>query len=223
MLDGINEFDWLKFQNVTAPHDVHSFSKMVLEHLVIDAGALIRGVNVEKLAKNFWTTSEVLAEIRDKKARSFLLRLPFELKVREPSEKAMAAVVSFTRQTGDFAFLSLTDLKVLALAYMLEVEENGADHLRTKPKTSQTITHSRRQGTDCASIKQKVVAQAEALETEVVKVVKDEPQPEAEDKVIADAVEKLEALEVEEKPIQREAPPSRILGGTGNSTVSIES
>ncbi len=39
--------------------------------------------------QNFWTVPEVVAEIRDKKARHHLESLPFELKLREPSDEAM--------------------------------------------------------------------------------------------------------------------------------------
>lgn len=39
--------------------------------------------------QNFWTVPEVVAEIRDKKARHNLDTLPFELKLREPSDEAM--------------------------------------------------------------------------------------------------------------------------------------
>lgn len=41
------------------------------------------------IAQNFWTVPEVVAEIRDKKARHHLQALPFELKLREPSDEAM--------------------------------------------------------------------------------------------------------------------------------------
>lgn len=93
------------------------------------------------IAQNFWTVPDVLAEIRDKKARAMLEQLPFELQTREPSAEAMAAVIAFARKTGDFSYLSLTDLRVLALAYMLEVEANGAEHLRTSPETTRTLTN----------------------------------------------------------------------------------
>lgn len=39
--------------------------------------------------QNFWTVPEVVSEIRDKKARHHLESLPFELKLREPSDEAM--------------------------------------------------------------------------------------------------------------------------------------
>jgi RNA-binding protein NOB1 len=62
------------------------------------------------------------------------------LKAREPSSEAMSAIVSFARKTGDFASLSLTDLRVMALTYMLEAETNGTEHLKQSPEASATIT-----------------------------------------------------------------------------------
>ena len=82
----------------------------------------------------------MLDEIRDKKSRALLERLPFTLQTREPSADAMKAVIHFSRKTGDFSYLSLTDLRVMALSYQLEVEANGSDHLRSSPERSQTVT-----------------------------------------------------------------------------------
>ncbi|CAI5747072.1 unnamed protein product [Peronospora destructor] len=116
-------------------------NKKVLS-LVIDSGAIIKGTNLAVLAENFWTVPDVLDEIRDKKSRAILERLPFNLQTRDPSAEAMKAVVNFSRKTGDFTYLSLTDLRVMALSYQLEVEANGADHLRTSPERSQTVTRT---------------------------------------------------------------------------------
>ncbi|EEY60575.1 RNA-binding protein NOB1 [Phytophthora infestans T30-4] len=124
-----------------APEPSKTTKKKVL-HLVIDSGAIIKGTNLAVLAENFWTVPDVLDEIRDKKSRAILERLPFTLQTREPSAEAMKAVVNFSRKTGDFTYLSLTDLRVMALSYQLEVEANGADHLRTSPKLSQTVTRA---------------------------------------------------------------------------------
>ncbi|KAJ0402874.1 hypothetical protein P43SY_000488 [Pythium insidiosum] len=109
-------------------------------HLVVDSGAIIKGTNLGVLAENFWTVPDVLEEIRDKRSRAVLEALPFTLRTREPSAEAMKAVVNFSRKTGDFAYLSLTDLRVMALTYMLESEQNGTDHLKDTPGTSATIT-----------------------------------------------------------------------------------
>ncbi|KAF0690509.1 Aste57867_18099 [Aphanomyces stellatus] len=109
-----------------------------LKHLVIDAGALIKCTDLTNVAENLWTTNDVLAEIKDSKARRFVARLPVDLQTRDPSEKDMEAVVNFSRLTGDFQFLSLTDLRIMALAYMFERETNGIEHIRTTPKVSTT-------------------------------------------------------------------------------------
>ncbi|KAG6615505.1 RNA-binding protein NOB1 [Phytophthora cinnamomi] len=124
-----------------APAPAPTTNKKVL-HLVIDSGAIIKGTNLAVLAENFWTVPDVLDEIRDKKSRAILERLPFTLQTREPSAEAVKAVVNFSRKTGDFTYLSLTDLRVMALSYQLEVEANGAEHLRSSPELSQTVTRA---------------------------------------------------------------------------------
>ena len=45
----------------------------------------------------------------------------------------LSAVKSFAKQTGDYGFLSVTDLKVLALTYDLEKQYNGVEHLNKEP------------------------------------------------------------------------------------------
>lgn len=60
--------------------------------------------------------------------------LPFEILLREPRTESMKVVSNFARQVGDFAALSLTDLKLMALTYELEVEEIGDNkHIRLEP------------------------------------------------------------------------------------------
>lgn len=109
-----------------------------MHHVVLDSGGIIKGQTqtYHKLGAKFWTISEVLAEVRDMKARERLELLPVDLEIRTPSERAMHAVASFARQTGDFAALSLVDLKVMALCYDLEVENNGPQFLRETPKVT---------------------------------------------------------------------------------------
>ncbi|CBN76614.1 conserved unknown protein [Ectocarpus siliculosus] len=125
-----------------------------LTHLVIDSGAIIKGagMTLASAAENFWTIPEVVAEIRDKKARQHLESLPFELKLREPSDEAMKFAASFARQTGDLRSLSRVDLKVIALAYMLERQETGAGHLRTAPIRPGTKVNSNRKGVSAPTL-----------------------------------------------------------------------
>jgi RNA-binding protein NOB1 len=47
-------------------------------------------------------------------------------------------VADFAKKTGDFYSLSATDLKVIALAYMLEKDIHGLERIRTEPVSSQT-------------------------------------------------------------------------------------
>ncbi|KAJ3341525.1 Nin1 binding protein [Gonapodya sp. JEL0774] len=107
---------------------------------VLDAGPLLR-LPPSKLASltedgaTIVTIPEVLNEVRDKRAKQNLEMLPVPIAVRNPSEEAFAAVTSFSKKTGDFSVLSVTDLKVLALTWMLEKEVNGIAHLRTAPKS----------------------------------------------------------------------------------------
>ncbi|EGD78973.1 hypothetical protein PTSG_01946 [Salpingoeca rosetta] len=103
--------------------------------LVADTAAFIKNAPLYRLAERVVTVPEVLAEIRDEEARRRLKMLPFELEVRNPSPAAIAAMSSFAKKTGDLRALSATDLHVLALAYMLDVEAHGSDkHLNAEPK-----------------------------------------------------------------------------------------
>lgn len=64
---------------------------------MVDANALISGLRLENLADRFCTIPEVLAEVRDKQARTFLSTLPFSLDVREPEEESLKAGASTGR------------------------------------------------------------------------------------------------------------------------------
>jgi RNA-binding protein NOB1 len=113
----------------------------VYRALVVDSGPIIRQTGLTSLrgrALAYYTVPAVLAEIRDAKARTHLQQLPFELVPREPSAEGIAAVVEFSRQTGDYQSLSTVDLQVLGLLYDLEREGCGGvhnmSHVRTTPK-----------------------------------------------------------------------------------------
>lgn len=58
--------------------------------LVVDAGPIITGARLHHLAEEFYTVDEVLAEVRDKKARHILETLPFEIKTRQVSPEDLA-------------------------------------------------------------------------------------------------------------------------------------
>jgi RNA-binding protein NOB1 len=101
--------------------------------LVVDTAAFIKKIRLEKLADEFYTVPEVLSEVRDSEARQFFETLLIQFKTREPSTDAIRHVIEFSKKTGDYPSLSKVDIKVLALAYMLEVEAHGSEHLRSSP------------------------------------------------------------------------------------------
>ncbi|KAK3829226.1 MAG: Nin one binding Zn-ribbon like-domain-containing protein [Benniella sp.] len=104
-------------------------------HLVLDTSPFLRGgaLKLRTLANKFYTIPEVLNEIRDKQARNDLAILPFDIEVINPTEASVRTVAAFARKTGDYAVLSATDLRVLALTYQLEFQHCGMKRIRTEP------------------------------------------------------------------------------------------
>lgn len=82
----------------------------------------------------------VVDEIKNDRQLKRLVVLPYSLQVREPDSEVLAKVTNFAKKTGDFASLSLVDLKVLALTYQLEKEHVGTEHLREEPKPAKTVS-----------------------------------------------------------------------------------
>lgn len=102
----------------------------------IDANAFLhcRSLLQVGLETVLGTTSSVLNELKDQKAKDLINSLPFELKVELPSQKAMKAVREFAAKTGDIVSLSDTDLEVIAIAYD-ECEKRGLlEKLNREPK-----------------------------------------------------------------------------------------
>ena len=97
------------------------------------------------IAEEAVTIPEVLAEVKDKQARHTLATLPYELKVIEPDADAVAHVRRFAKATGDTASLSEPDIKVIALAYQLERDAHGTEHLRATPAPVVQQKHKRSQ------------------------------------------------------------------------------
>ncbi|KAI8330958.1 Nin one binding Zn-ribbon like-domain-containing protein [Choanephora cucurbitarum] len=107
-----------------------------LKCLVIDTNALINGMSLRDMAEEFYTCPEVFYELRSVHSREFLSRLPFELKVINPTEESIKFVTEFSKKTGDYGVLSQPDLRVLALTHTLEKKENGDVNIRKEPLTT---------------------------------------------------------------------------------------
>uniref|UniRef100_A0A8C5QTA6 RNA-binding protein NOB1 n=1 Tax=Leptobrachium leishanense TaxID=445787 RepID=A0A8C5QTA6_9ANUR len=108
-------------------------------HVVADSGAFLRNAALQDIGVNIHTLRDVVTEIRDKETRRRLAVLPYELHFKEPSTESIQAVTEFSKKTGDYASLSATDIKVLALAHQLEVEHVGREHLRAEPPQKVTV------------------------------------------------------------------------------------
>ncbi|KAJ1083760.1 hypothetical protein NDU88_003915 [Pleurodeles waltl] len=112
----------------------------LVEHVVADAGAFLRGATLQEIGKNIYTIKDVVSEIRDKETKRRLAVLPYELHFKEPLPENVKLVTEFAKKTGDYPSLSATDLKVLALAYQLVAEHVGVDHLRQEPEQKIAVT-----------------------------------------------------------------------------------
>nr|CAG4643283.1 EOG090X07WR [Ilyocryptus agilis] len=112
--------------------------------LVADSAAFIRNAPMQDIAEVVYTIRDVVDEIRDQATKQRLRVLPYEIKMQEPSVESIIKMTEFAKKTGDYASLSATDIKVLALVYELEVEANGADHLKSEPQMKKSIVVSPR-------------------------------------------------------------------------------
>jgi rRNA maturation endonuclease Nob1 len=172
-----------------------------LKYLVIDSGAIIRGegYSFPRMAEKLVTIQEVISEIRDSKSREKLEAFPYAIDIKVPSDSSMKAVAEFAKKTGDFAALSLTDLKLLALLHTLEVEVNGKKHIRESPKQAPLNRNNQGQ-TNMQSIKAATSAAAAASRTAANTTTQAQPQsasaatvsqPAAEPAVVTDATENV--------------------------------
>eukprot|EP01135_Chromosphaera_perkinsii_P001931 Nk52_evm80s212 gene=Nk52_evmTU80s212 len=108
-----------------------------LDILIADTAGYIKNARFDCIAEQILTTEEVIREIRDARSRQNFDLSISQTNVREPSAEAINAVVEFAKKTGDFRSLSVADLKVIALTWMIEKEQNGIEHLRKEPVTGQ--------------------------------------------------------------------------------------
>lgn len=110
------------------------------KNLVIDTAGFIRNAPLQEFGQNLITLTEVTEEIRDKDTKQRLRNLPFQLQFMEPNPESIKFVTDFSKKTGDYASLSATDIKVIALTYMLEIRHIGSDeHLKKEPTMTKSV------------------------------------------------------------------------------------
>ena len=109
------------------------------KNLVIDSGGFIKNAPLHEFGQNLITLNEVIDEIRDKETKQRLKSLPYELQFLDPDSESIKFVTDFSKKTGDYASLSATDIKVIALTLMLEKRQNGDQHLNQEPQMKKTV------------------------------------------------------------------------------------
>eukprot|EP00803_Ostreobium_quekettii_P004253 evm.model.scf_468.6 EVM.evm.TU.scf_468.6 scf_468:34546-36975(-) len=122
------------------PKRVEGKTEKDVRVVVVDTNAIIKGLRLETMGDKAVTIPEVLEEVRDKRSRAWLANLPFGIEVMEPDAETQKVVTRFAQATGDLHFLSLTDLKLVALAYTLERDAHGFAHL--KQQAPKSVIHS---------------------------------------------------------------------------------
>ncbi|ENN76325.1 RNA-binding protein NOB1 [Dendroctonus ponderosae] len=116
-------------------------SKQV-EVLVVDTTAFIQNAPLQQIADKMVTCQEVVDEIRNKRQLRRLVVLPYDLEIKHVFPENVQLITEFSKKTGDYPSLSLTDIKVMALTYQLEKEKVGTAHLRTEPVQDRPIVNT---------------------------------------------------------------------------------
>ncbi|KAJ2615475.1 20S-pre-rRNA D-site endonuclease nob1 [Coemansia sp. RSA 1365] len=154
--------------------------------LVVDTNLFIKGLSAEHISNKFVTVPEVIQELRSKasKERYNALDMKYGVKLMNPDAESIQAVRNFAKRTGDFASLALTDMKVIALAAMLEKQKNGLSKLRLEPIGNHPNISDR-----------KLLASAE---------LSDLPKSEHAEKELSQSLEGLSLETAENKTVQNE-------------------
>lgn len=103
---------------------------------------LKQDVILQQIAEKMVTCQEVVDEIRNKRQLRRLVVLPYDLEIKHVFPENVQIITEFSKKTGDYPSLSLTDIKVMALTYQLEREKVGTDHLRTEPVQERPIINT---------------------------------------------------------------------------------
>ncbi|KDR22203.1 RNA-binding protein NOB1 [Zootermopsis nevadensis] len=111
-----------------------------VEVLVVDTTAFINNTALHELGNQITTVQEVVNEITSKRQIRRLVVLPYDLEVKTVFQENIQYVTEFSKKTGDYPSLSATDIKVMALAYQLEKERVGTDHLKKEPLINRLVT-----------------------------------------------------------------------------------
>jgi UPF0271 protein len=89
--------------------------------LVLDATAFVSDIPFQSSSQEFYTTTEIIAEIKQNENIRMLIETR-KLHVLEPSKSSSSKAKTAAIQTGDYETLSKADLSIVALAITLKEE-----------------------------------------------------------------------------------------------------
>ncbi len=95
------------------------------EVFILDATALISGLDPNIIDRTLWTVAEVIDEIKDPRNK-LRIEMAIEsktIKIGRPSATAIEKIKKTAEKSGDIVVLSETDIKILSLA--LDQKEAG--------------------------------------------------------------------------------------------------
>lgn len=106
-----------------------------IEHLIVDTAGFIDKAALQDFGLNIYTIQEVINEVTNRRQKTDLSILPYTLNIETVFPEHIQFVVDFSKKTGDYPNLSVTDIKVIALTYQIHKEKYGIDDLKTEPKS----------------------------------------------------------------------------------------
>ncbi|MFX0071457.1 MAG: NOB1 family endonuclease [Candidatus Hermodarchaeota archaeon] len=98
-------------------------------HLIFDTNIFLTGIDFNLIKSTIYIVPEVIEEIKHKKYleknRNIIIKIEAaieskKLKIKTPSEKYVQKVEAYSRRTGDYSALSITDKKLIALTLELK-------------------------------------------------------------------------------------------------------
>lgn len=110
-----------------------------IEHLIVDTAGFISKAPLQDFGVNIYTIQEVVNEVTNKRQKTDLSVLPYTLNIETVFPENIQFVVNFSKKTGDYPNLSITDVKVIALAYQVHKEKYGADDLKIEPDSKSVV------------------------------------------------------------------------------------
>lgn len=110
-----------------------------IEHLIVDTAGFIDKAPLQDFGVNVYTIQEVINEVTNKRQKTDLSVLPYTLNIETVFPEHVQFVINFSKKTGDYPNLSVTDLKVIALAYQIHKEKYGTDDLKIEPVSKSVV------------------------------------------------------------------------------------